>query len=348
MIRSASKLFVILLFTLLAAMLPACTAEEQPSGRIEVVVPKATKEADTQQIEVDTDLPAIMDVLSNDPELALFVNALSSSGTLSILEGDGPFTVLAVPNLAFAKLAMPLSQLGPEIVQGIGRHHIIEGSYSTADMAQLGSARAINGERMAFTSDGTIVKVDYAAITTADIEATNGTVHIVNALLLPPEVGAAEKSIWTVLLEDDRFEILVSLIASREAMYALRFSDQPDAFLAPTDDAFAQLPQGMLDDLLLDEHAVELLLDYLTLTPDGWPQDKNLLSADMLEMGEVKTDVGNTGYGYEKLPVSRDNDGQLMIGTANIIEADIAAANGAVHVIDEVLLPEGLLEAAGN
>ena len=348
MIRSARIILVLVMGGLLAVMLPACAAEEQPSGRIEVVVPKATEEPDVQSEEIDRELASVVDVLSNDPELALFVNALSTSGTMSILEGDGPFTVLAVPNLAFAKLAMPLSQLGPEIVQGIGRNHIIEGRVSTADMARLGSARAMNGERMSFTIAGAKAMIDYAAVTTADIEATNGIVHIVNALLLPPEVGAAERSIWSILLDDGRFETLVSLIASREAMYALRFSDQPDAFLAPTDDAFDQLPDGMLDDLRGDEHAIDLLLDYLTLTPDGWPQDRNLLSADMLEMGEVKTGVGSAGYGYAMLPVSQDDQGALMIGTAHIIEADIAAANGAVHVIDTVLMPESLMDGAGN
>ena len=104
----------------------------------------------------------------------------------------------------------------------------------------------------------------------------------------------------------------------------------PFTVFAPTDDAFNALPDGTLDDLLLEEN-VEQLTSILTYHVVSG----SVLSGELTDGQEVTTLQGET------LLVSIDEDGTVKIGDATVIDADIEASNGVIHVIDTVLLPSG-------
>ncbi len=323
-----------------------------------LVVPAcASPTADLPQEIIATQPPAtpetadpIAEVLSQNPELALFVNAMISAGVLAQLEGDGPFTVFAPTNEAFSKIGLATFQIDPIVLQQVMSYHVVRERVMVADGVTAVSFPTLYGESITFSGENSTPKVNYATITTADIPASNGVIHIVNAVLLPSEQNEAEKSVWGTLVNDGRFSRLVALMGGSETMYLLRFNDAADAFLAPTDEAFAAIPSDITD-LFSQPDSYDLLFSFLTLTPDGWPRGTPLTTADMIEMGEIPTRVarsapgfGASGFanGFEKLPVIETADG-LMIGDAHVLEGDILANNGIIHVIDKVLLPEALL-----
>ncbi|MEM1125571.1 MAG: fasciclin domain-containing protein [Bacteroidota bacterium] len=118
------------------------------------------------------------------------------------------------------------------------------------------------------------------------------------------------------------FETLVAALRAADLVKTLR-GDGPFTVFAPTDEAFARLPHGTVEALLEPENRHQLV-DILTLhVVEG-----EIFSDDLLGASSARTVNG------QRLPVG------LRIGNANVIQADIEASNGVIHVIDRVLLPE--------
>jgi uncharacterized surface protein with fasciclin (FAS1) repeats len=106
----------------------------------------------------------------------------------------------------------------------------------------------------------------------------------------------------------------------------------PFAILAPTDDAFAQLPPGELDALLKDTHKLKQVLMYHVLFGD-------VRSDDLAEIDEAPTVEGSV------VIVNREN-GKIQVNDANVLKTDMLADNGVVHTIDRVLIPTMIGENA--
>jgi uncharacterized surface protein with fasciclin (FAS1) repeats len=138
---------------------------------------------------------------------------------------------------------------------------------------------------------------------------------------------AAELSIAEIAAADGNFEILTAAIEAAGLTEALSNSDLSITVFAPTDEAFAALPEGTVDALLLPENRDQLtqLLTYHVV-------DGEVFSSD-LASGEVETLAG--------APVTVTVGGETVtINQANVVIADIEASNGVIHVIDSVLLPQ--------
>lgn len=121
--------------------------------------------------------------------------ALTAAGLVETLQGAGPFTVFAPTDDAFAKLpAETLSDLlKPENKQkltDILTYHVVSGRVTAADVTSLTEADTVNGQQLKIdTTSG--VKINDATVTTADVEASNGVIHIIDTVLLPPAAAAA-------------------------------------------------------------------------------------------------------------------------------------------------------------
>ena len=138
---------------------------------------------------------------------------------------------------------------------------------------------------------------------------------------------AAELSIAEIAAADGNFEILTAAIEAAGLTEALSNGDLSITVFAPTDDAFAALPEGTVDALLLPENR-----DQLTQILTYHVVDGEVLSTD-LASGEVETLSGGS--------VTVEVGGETVtINQANVVTADIAASNGVIHVIDAVLLPQ--------
>ena len=332
---------VVILFILLAGLM-ACTSPE----------PLTVDEASNEDIVValpttETNLPTLLDLLAEDPNLVFFTNGTTTAGLSDELQSGGPFTVFAVSNVAFSEAQLVVSQMDPALVGELIDYHVVDGIFTEADLVSAGSVVPLNGEQLSVVQGDESIQLDYAPIIGEAKMASNGVLYVIDTLLLPPETGS-ERSLWSILRQDGRFSSFTSIIAGTEMMADLRFNQRYDAILAPTDEAFANIPADIVD-YLENTHPDDwqFVAVFHLLSPDGWPQGTDLTSADMLELGMVQTRAAVSGsgfgFGFEELAVSQTDDG-IMIGEAKIIEADIDASNGIIHAIDTVLIPQSLFE----
>jgi uncharacterized surface protein with fasciclin (FAS1) repeats len=117
------------------------------------------------------------------------VSAVTAAGLAETLQGAGPFTVFAPTDEAFAKipaetLADLLKPENKEKLAGILTYHVVAGKVMAAEAAKMTSAKTVNGQELKI--DATVgVKINDASVTTADIETSNGVIHIIDAVLMP-------------------------------------------------------------------------------------------------------------------------------------------------------------------
>ena len=135
---------------------------------------------------------------------------------------------------------------------------------------------------------------------------------------------ASKKDIVTVAVEAGSFTTLAKALSAAGLIDALK-GKGPFTVFAPTDAAFAKLPEGTLENLLKDKEALKNILLYHVVKG-------KVTAADVVKLKDAKTLSG-------KKVMITVTDGNVMINESNVSSVDIAAANGVIHVIDEVLIP---------
>lgn len=123
------------------------------------------------------------------------VAAVKAAGLVETLSGPGPFTVFAPTDDAFAKLPKETltDLLKPENKQkltDILTYHVVSGRVTAADVSKITEADTVNGQQIKINATSG-VKINNATVTTADVEASNGVIHIIDSVLLPPAASAA-------------------------------------------------------------------------------------------------------------------------------------------------------------
>lgn len=118
--------------------------------------------------------------------------ALDAAGLVSTLKGDGPFTVFAPTDAAFAKLPAGTVEdlLKPENkdkLTAILTYHVVPGKVMAADVVGLDEAPTVNGKMIDVEVEGSSVNVNDANVTATDVEASNGVIHVIDSVILPPE-----------------------------------------------------------------------------------------------------------------------------------------------------------------
>ncbi|GGA52683.1 Nex18 symbiotically induced protein [Nitratireductor aestuarii] len=118
--------------------------------------------------------------------------ALEAADLVGTLKGEGPFTVFAPTDAAFEKLPAGTVEtlLKPENKQklvDVLTYHVVPGKVMAADVVGLDEAKTVNGKAIDITVEGNAVKVNEANVTATDIEARNGVIHVIDAVILPPE-----------------------------------------------------------------------------------------------------------------------------------------------------------------
>ncbi len=121
--------------------------------------------------------------------LKTLVAAVTAAGLAETLQGTGPFTVFAPTDEAFAKIpAETLTDLlkpeNKEKLAGILTYHVVAGKVMAADAAKLTTAKTVNGQEIKIDATSG-VKINDATVSTADVEASNGVIHIIDAVLMP-------------------------------------------------------------------------------------------------------------------------------------------------------------------
>ncbi len=174
------RLRTILAPLLTLALLGACSKDAT------AVTTTAAKEAATQQVGE----PNIVTVAASSGDFNTLVAALKAAGLVETLEGDGPFTVFAPTDEAFAKLPAGTvdSLLLPENkakLVAILTYHVVPGEVLAADVVKLSSADTVEGQALSISVEDGGVQVNGAHVTATDVMASNGVIHVIDSVLIP-------------------------------------------------------------------------------------------------------------------------------------------------------------------
>lgn len=134
----------------------------------------------------------IVDTAIGAGQFKTLAAALDAAGLVSTLKGDGPFTVFAPTDNAFAKLPAGTleSLLKPENKQklvDVLTYHVVPSKVMAADVTKLDEAKTVNGKLIDIQAEGGSVKVNDADVIATDIDATNGVIHVIDKVLMPPQ-----------------------------------------------------------------------------------------------------------------------------------------------------------------
>ena len=308
------------LLGLLLAAAAACSNDPEPTP----VPPTATPAATVEPVAQEPEPMTIVDIAVGAGRFETLVAALGAAGLVETLQGEGPFTVFAPTDDAFAKLPEGTVEalLGdiPALTEVL-LYHVVSGDVRASDVVRLDSAMTVQGDAVSIEVDGDMVMVGGARVLVTDIEASNGTIHVIDAVLTPPqELG----TIVDIAVGAGRFETLVAALGAAGLVETLQ-GEGPFTVFAPTDDAFAKLPEGTVEALLGDIPALTEVLLYHVVSGDVRASDVVRLDSAMTVQGDA---------------VSIEVDGDMvMVGGARVLVTDIEASNGTIHVIDAVLTP---------
>ena len=131
---------------------------------------------------------SVADTIAAQPQLSTLNGLVAKAGLTDTLKGTGPYTVFAPTNAAFAKVpAKTMDDLAkdPAKLKAVLNYHLIPGKLMAADVKN-GDSKTVNGANVALSKAGEFVTVEDAMVQTADISATNGVVHMVDSVLIPP------------------------------------------------------------------------------------------------------------------------------------------------------------------
>lgn len=326
-----------------AACAPAAAPAPVPTqaeAKVEPAPMSETKPEVKEEVKKD-----IVDTAVAAGSFKTLATALQAAGLVDALKGAGPFTVFAPTDEAFA--ALPAGTLDallkdPKALGEVLKYHVVSGAVKAADVVNLSEAKSLQGEPIAIKVDSGKVMVNGANVVSTDIETSNGIIHVIDAVILPPSMAKAEdkmeaKDIVDTAVAAGDFKTLAAALGAAGLVEALK-GEGPFTVFAPTDEAFAALPEGTVEALLKDPKALGEILKYHVVAG-------KVMAADAAKLTEAETLQG--------APIAIGaKDGKVMINDAEVISADVMAKNGVIHVINKVILPpaeesmgEGEMEA---
>jgi len=285
-------------------------------------------------------LKTIPEVVTDTSTLSTLLSALRTADLVTTLSGAGPFTVFAPTDTAFYGLPSGLLDMLLEpankakLVQLL-QYHVVSGDVGSKAISDGQQITTLEGSTVSATVSGASVKINDASVTSPDIDASNGVVHIIDKVLLPPGAfGLPMKTIPQVASETASLSTLVTAIQAADLLNTLN-EPGPLTVFAPTNDAFNALPAGLLESLLKPENKVQLaeLLTY-HVGPGRFA------AADITDGLQIMTLDGKDNFAKLNATVS---GGSVMINDANVLTPDNMASNGVVHIIDKVLIPPGFV-----
>ena len=304
---SATGKFSAVLLVSAAAFMASCKKDDAPPATPNTVVNVATTNG-----------------------FSTLVSAIGTAGLTATLNGTGPFTVFAPTNAAFAAITAPSD---PTALGNILKYHVVSGKIlsSALPTSYATGVATVNGDSVyvkRFPSGNAYV--NGVKVETANVDASNGVVHVVGTVLLPPAA-----TVVAVAQSDTSFKLLVQAVVKCGLATALSAPGSLTVF-APTNSAFRAAGFDSTAIANASPATVSTLtsvLQYHVVPARAFSADliEGLTSAPTLLTGKTLT-LGVTGGAK----VTGSGNG----GTAsNITKVNIVAKNGVVHVIDRVLLP---------
>ena len=310
----------------------------------------------------------IVEAAQATSELSTLVAALqkadesANNDLITALSGEGPFTVFAPTNEAFNDLLAQLdgfdslddfsSQQLQDLLAVILTYHVVADAAFSTDLSDGMSLTTLQGSSLQIDIDGDVFIQDAtdvpAKVVDADIEVSNGVVHIIDKVLLPQAILDELADIILVPITDlaignENLENLVAaLTAANGDLPTVLRGDGPFTVLAPTDEAF----ETFLDGATLDDIPVDVLTNVLL----NHVISGEISSEDLTGLGSGYTSTMATGAGDQMVSLFFDtSDGVTFNGVSSVVNQDVKALNGIVHVVDAVIdIPNIVDHAVAN
>lgn len=291
-----------------------------------LVVSSCNEDDDDMQPQA---LPSAADAAIASSDLSTLVSILSLDGLSDLLaaasDDNARLTVFAPSNAAFQGVLdvlglSSIDEIPESVLEDIVKYHIVGAVAKSSDL-QSTTYATLNGESVSVDlSNG--VKVDGANVISADIEVSNGVVHVIDAVLLPSLYRSALGTIVEVPLFRKDYSILTSALVKAELVETL-LTAGPFTVFAPNNDAFIAAGITSLDGLSKEDLTPILLYHVL---------GKKVLASGLPEDGVVTTI--NDGKFFLSL-----GDMVYINGSSMITGTDIEKSNGVIHTINRTLVP---------
>lgn len=279
--------------------------------------------------------PNLVELAQSDDNFSTLVGLVVDLDLVDVLAND-ELTVFAPTNAAFD--ALPdgvVESLTTEQLTEIITYHLVEGTVMSSDLAPQQDVVMVQGERTLIQASAAGVLINGSAnVITADLTATNGVIHAIDQVILPTEYRVAVQgpSLVEVAQEAGNFDTLLSLAETVGLTTTLQFLGPYTAF-APTDEAFEEL-FSVVDPGTLSEEEITFILTYHVLFGE--------VPSTALDPQQAVETVNE-----ELVYITAGDEGVTVNGTSSVIAADVEAANGVIHVVDSVLLPNAFLNIPG-
>lgn len=275
----------------------------------------------------------IVELAQATPQLSSLVTALTKYPDLvNLLSGDGNFTVFAPTNDAFAALLGAIGQTSIEdipedVLKSVLQHHVFASAALEASDVTSGTITMAGGETVEVVADSNGVFLDNAQVTTANVLGTNGVVHIINSVLVPPSILPIVGTIVAPAYFNKSFTTLIAAVqAADPSILELLLSNGPSdgglTLFAPTNDAFAAAG-------ITDVNGADAILAYHVI-------DGTVMASDLPDSGIAAAEVSAIGG---NIYITNAGGAVSINGTTMVTATDIAGSNGVVHVIDKTLIP---------
>ena len=283
----------------------------------------------------------IMSALEQCGQFKTLVAAVKAAGLSKTLESKGSFTVFAPNDHAFSRLPSGtvenlLKPGNKDQLKAILTFHVLGEARSSCSLKNE-ELQTVNGAHLNVKKWGSHVFLNNnrTRVREADVEFENGIVHVIDQVMLPPKkktefTSKASKAktpdIVDTAISAGQFKTLATALKAAGLVETLR-GDGPFTVFAPTDDAFAKLPQGTVEELLRPENQNKLIniLKYHVIA--------GKVPSRSIEPGKINTAASQT----VKLKLK---DNSIIVNKSTVIKPDVNAANGVIHIIDTVLIPK--------
>merc|ERR1712166_1441672 len=304
----------------------------------------------------------IVQLVSNDPDLSTLVVALKAANLIATLSGAGAdgFTVFAPTNKAFSllpetTLAHLLDPANILELQAVLEYHVLPYVYDSRTRITPIFAYTLEGSNLTITKRGGQLNVNNAVAIFVDLEASNGVVHVIDHVLMPPakpKPTIIERITSMPELSDFQFAYVTALEGSLGSTGILDV-DGPLTVFIPTNEALLKLPKGLLDHLLDPKNVKELQEIIQTHI-----QSNAVLRAGCKKIGRPCNDIFSgtisdleANQGINELEVTQGITGDVVVDKSRLVPfrpsaydgsggLDYFATNGIWHVIDQVLMPD--------
>ncbi|MBX2955863.1 MAG: fasciclin domain-containing protein [Cyclobacteriaceae bacterium] len=271
----------------------------------------------------------IVTLAQGNSNLSTLVAALVKFPDLvTTLSGTGNFTVFAPTNDAFAGLLTAIGQsslddIPEDVLRDVLQYHVISSAAVRSSQLTAGPVATVGGESITVSTSGGIRLNGTVNVVTADVEATNGIVHVIDAVLVPPSITPIVGTIVAPAFFNKNFTTLIAAVkaASPTVLQTLLNAEKKTLF-APTNAAFTAA--GITS--LPNEATLNAVLTYHVIGSE-------VLAANIANGSSSAATLNGNIY------LSKGTAGVFINGTTQVTATDITRSNGVVHVIDRTLLP---------